>query len=126
MPVEITRENFTAAIRAAVADKGADYMYPAEERISNDAEVDTCVYAHDGQPSCLIGHALYRIDPEYLTEIPKHDNLEYASADDVLSVFGVVDEALLRAANAAQFEQDHNRSWGVALELYEIKLAQGE
>ena len=38
------------ALRAVVAEKGADYVYPEE----------TCQYAIDGAPACIVGHVYAR------------------------------------------------------------------
>ena len=123
MTVQITRENFTAAMRAAVAERGADWVYPAQgSELAEQgwrSEGGTCVYAlPDGSPACLIGLALYKIDPGLLT----HVEFQYDDASRVMGRAGVRDEMLLLAAGGAQTRQDVGVSWGDALSEYERVL----
>ena len=123
MTVQITRENFTAAMRAAVAERGADWVYPAQgSELAEQgwrSEEGTCVYVlPDGSPACLIGLALYKIDPSLLT----HVEFQYHDASMVMSRAGVQDELLLLAADMAQDGQDVGMPWGDALSEYERVL----
>lgn len=120
MTVQITRENFTAAMRAAVAERGEDFVYPAQgSELAEQgwrSEQGTCVYdLPDGSPACLIGLALYKIDPGLLA----HVELQYDGASEVMGRAGVQDEMLLLAANVAQRRQDAGAPWGDALSEYE-------
>lgn len=134
---QITVENFTQAMREAVAERGADYVYPAvgsPEAIAgwrgrgyehadgpfSNQDVKPgyggCKYVlKDGTPACIIGLALYKIDPALL---PKAN----PSAQAVLDNLGVNDGALLFAAQKAQEAQDKGKTWGVALEVFEDGL----
>lgn len=123
MTVQITRENFTAAMRAAVAERGEDFVYPAQgSELAEQgwrSEGGTCVYVlPDGSPACLIGLALYKIDPGLLT----HVEFQYDDAISVMSRAGVRDELLRHAAAMAQEEQDGGAPWGDALSGYERAL----
>lgn len=123
MTVQITRENFTAAMRAAVAERGEDFVYPAKgSELAEQgwrSENGTCVYAlPDGSPACLIGLALYKIDPGLLT----HVEFQADSASRVMGRAGVQDEMVLLAADRAQTMQDVGVSWGDALSEYERVL----
>ena len=123
MTVQITRENFTAAMRDAVAERGEDFVYPAEgSELAKQgwrSEEGTCVYVlPDGSPACLIGLALYKIDPGLLT----HVEFQYDDASRVMSRAGVQDSVLLRAADMAQYRQDVGAPWGEALSEYERAL----
>lgn len=123
MTVQITRENFTAAMRAAVAERGEDWAYPAEgSELAEQgwrSEEGTCVYVlPDGSPACLIGLALYKIDPGLLT----HVEFQYDDASRVMSRAGVQDSVLLLAAGMAQNTQDDDVPWGDALSEYERVL----
>ena len=121
MTVQITRENFTAAMRAAVAERGEDWAYP--ERGSELAEQgwraeegQECVYVlPDGSPACLIGLALYKIDPALVEGLEG----ETVSALLLLHRLGVEDVGLCGAAWDAQWAQDLGETWGNALEIYE-------
>ena len=123
MTVQITRENFTAAMRAAVAERGEDWVYPAEgSELAEQgwrSEEGSCVYVlPDGSPACLIGLALYKIDPGLLTHVEFQSDI----ASWVLGRAGVQDEMLLLAADMAQIEQDVDVPWGKALSEYERAL----
>ena len=121
MTVEITRENFTAAMRAAVAERGGDWVYPAEgselaEQGWRSKEWGACVYVlPDGSPACLIGLALYKIDPA-LVEGLEGENV---TALRLLQRLGVEDGELYWAAQDAQDAQDLGEAWGNALKIYE-------
>lgn len=133
---EITRENFLAAMRQAVEMRGEDYVYPSrEEAPSLRGEAGECLYSKDGQPQCIIGMALYLIDPALMpTNIEKDElALNWAfdehryhhldmDANPVLRRRGVADRGLLDAAVAAQFRQDEGHRWGKALEVFENVL----
>lgn len=119
MTVQITRENFTAAMRAAVAERGEDFVYPAEgSELAKQgwrSGEGTCVYVlPDGTPACLIGLALYKIDPDLLTYV----DFPAQSASRVMNRAGVRDRVLLLAADTAQNEQDEGASWGESLKEY--------
>ena len=123
MTVQITRENFTAAMRAAVAERGEDFVYPAQgSELAEQgwrSEQGTCVYdLPDGSPACLIGLALYKIDPSLLT----HVEFQYHNASRVMSRAGVQDRMLLLAADMAQVKQDEDEPWGEVLSEYERVL----
>ena len=123
MTVQITRENFTAAMRAAVAERGEDWVYPAEgSELAEQGwrpEEGTCVYVlPDGSPACLIGLALYKIDPGLLT----HVEFQSDNASRVMNRAGVQDRMLLLAADMAQGAQDEDVPWGDALSGYERAL----
>lgn len=120
MTVQITRENFTAAMRAAVAERGEDWVYPAEgSELAEQgwrSEEGTCVYVlPDGSPACLIGLALYKIDPALVEGLEG----ENASAFRLLHRLGVEDGGVCRAARKAQRTQDGGGTWGNALKIYE-------
>lgn len=127
MTVQITRENFTAAMRAAVAERGEDFIYPAEgselaEQGWRSGEWGTCVYAlPDGSPACLIGLALYKIDPALVEGLEGED----ASAFRLLHRLGVEDGGTARAARKAQRAQDWGETWGNALKIYEQAMNKG-
>ena len=123
MTVQITRENFTAAMRAAVAERGENWVYlEGGSELAKQgwrSEEGTCVYVlPDGTPACLIGLALYKIDPGLLT----HVEFQYDDASRVMKRAGVQDRTLLRAANMAQYRQDEGAPWGDALSGYERAL----
>ncbi len=109
---DITYESALEALKAAVAEKGEDYVY---------AWVDyKCVYSHNGKPSCGVGHVLHRLGVD--TEGFEHttmntkmfDSLAYRLRD--LSVITITQSAidLLREFQNCQ---DEGRTWGEALDI---------
>jgi hypothetical protein len=135
---KITRENFTAAMERAVAERGADYKYPTAQLnpewegtnpgvnipriIADDYHTQTgaCFYSTPGgEPACIIGQALFNIDPKLL---PKPDLV--AGAEDVLYNMGVRDNGLRLAANKAQEAQDDGERWGSALAEFLLQLGE--
>jgi len=130
---EITRETFTAAMEAAVAERGADWTYPEPTPKTpgyagfqaddwHSGNWGACVYSTpDGTPACIIGLALHKIDPAL---VPEWDTV--APATSVLRDAGVTDYLLRVAARAAQREQDSGKTWGEALAVYRHVLQTGE
>lgn len=104
-------------LQAEVDEKGADFIYKAELRVSSSTHV-TCKYAEDGCPSCLIGRALFRAG----VAIERLELLDQAY--DGMSI-GVVEadfdgeveltEDAVAVFAAAQSVQDRGWSWGEAL-----------
>lgn len=107
----ITEAAFTAAMKAAVKERGADYIYPADAR---DAD-GNCVYSlPDGTPACLIGVALSKINADY---VPKDEPFGGTPAAGALASLGAP-PLVQRAAQRAQNMQDCGRTWGAALDRY--------
>lgn len=104
----LSRDEFTAAMRQAVADKGRDYTYPEAEK----NPLGICRYRFEGHPSCLIGHALD------ILGVVVPPGQEGNGARRVLEVLGMDDEEAPRAAALAQGFQDKGHTWGFALDAY--------
>lgn len=117
---DITRASFTAAMEAAVAERGADYVYTYTKNIFN-----RCEYTEeDGAPGCIIGLALAKLG--YTGENTR--TLAYGcglGAVQALLRLGVHDERLRAAAELAQRAQDGGEDWGAALATYHRVLAYG-
>lgn len=121
----ITRENFTQAMRQAVAERGADWTYPNPSEQSR-AEgwyspfgSTICRYGlPDGTPACLIGYAINLVDPTQFAQIAD----SAGGADEIFAELDVSDYGLGVAANAAQSLQDEQGTWGAALEAFESAL----
>lgn len=111
----VTEEQFTAAMRAAVEERGADYVYPVWDRAGADDYHDvhgTCKYSTpDGTPACIVGLALSKIDPALVPDY----SANYGAHGMV--VLGARSN-LAYAAGVAQQEQDAGGTWGSALEQY--------
>ena len=110
----ITRENFTASLERAVAERGEDFVYPEAWMTSANA----CQYSlRDGTPACIIGLALSYIDPGIVP-----GSGEFGSSDAGMEELGVEDDVLIIAARAAQIRQDRGYTWGRSLDAYKAVL----
>ena len=127
----INRESFTKAMREAVAERGESWTYPSLSDAGDSKwrnSFGNCVYAFpDGSPACLIGLALYKIDPTI--DLVGAENRIATEHDDtsVMALFkelGVEDRVLYNAAASAQRRQDRGQSWGSAPEAYETSIRQ--
>lgn len=129
----ITPEEFTAAMIAAVQERGAHYTYPTARKSATTNHYGFVMYTADsyhgtggeckystpdGTPACIIGLALHKIDPDL---VPNYSNSDPARA--VLAAFGLGDE-VQAAADAAQRTQDLGGSWGMALRDYKRVLSE--
>ena len=111
-------EQFIQAMRDAVAERGRDYVYPLgnPDYALHDS---SCVYSTpDGTPACLIGLALSKVMPE---AVPEYD-APTETADELLLPLGF-SQIVADAAFAAQTVQDTERTWGLALDVFEDVLA---
>lgn len=114
----ITDEQFTTAMRAAVAERGADWTYPKnnpESRANGwwDERGSATYQDANGNATCIIGKALE------LAGLSKPNASLCATA--VLA--GATTDAVAYAARCAQLHQDRSRPWGEALAIYEWVLA---
>lgn len=116
MTIEFTAEAVTKALEESVAEKGADYVYIAPVI---EWEMQTCLYAIDGQPSCLIGHALYRLG----VPIQKLEEIGAITIETIAHTFGPMEDKLVIALNQAQLSQDGGETWGKALYRFKAELS---
>lgn len=115
----ITKAETLAALKAAVALKGADYVYPADLKFNevpgNERHLDTpaCIYFDHRQnppvPCCIVGHvfATLGIDPGLVEE--------FCSADQAVNedAAGVEFEGdAMALLEQAQQYQDDGTPWG--------------
>ena len=96
-------------LREVIAEKGEDYVYdsPIEPR-------SRCLYVHDGQPGCIVGHVLHRagVSVEGLAGVEDWTPLDH----EVVPQFcGWAAEPALELLAAVQVEQDAGATWGEAL-----------
>lgn len=109
-----TLEDVLNAAREVVAEKGEDYVYPG-------ASMGACVYSEaDDTPSCLVGHVIYRLDPEAFLQVAEIEATEGTTAAGGLEEDGYLpegfwDEEAQEAMVAAQASQDNGWPWGYAL-----------
>lgn len=118
---KFTREEVTAAIEEAVAEKGNDYIYPNYDY--------GCSYADEnGEPSCIVGHVVAKLDPEKFAAVvdledgpggswPVYRRSDY-EFQKVVGFGDIFDDETIRALSAAQSRQDKGDTWGEALVGY--------
>lgn len=136
-PLTLTEADVTAALEAAVAERGEDFVYTTED--------GECYYSYDdGTPGCLIGVALSKLDPiafEQLVdyELSVEEPYLRRTAGSVRAVVAEINTfpvnaydrpivaranpELLAAMSVAQETQDVGGSWGNALKAYQKSLA---
>jgi hypothetical protein len=101
-------------LREVVAEHGTETVYQQVPVMGSDgSERLMCVYAHDGQPSCLIGHALHRAGVT-VDELAALQGVA-DELDDVLPARVDLDPLAESVFYAAQFLQDDGSPWGEAL-----------
>jgi hypothetical protein len=121
----ITEEEFTAALRAVVEERGADYVYPKYDEnytLLDALGFPICQYSTpSGEPACIVGAALAKIDPEL---VPPYGYMKPAHSvlNDIISEESGFAESpeWVWAARSAQSAQDAGRTWGEALTRYEV------
>jgi hypothetical protein len=118
---------FIEAMRAAVADRGEDFVYPEGTEGWSPKDFDgllstDCLYVRTDvdEPACLIGLALHK------TGISLDDlrNWEGNGARLVMGEKGYTYELTWAAAHA-QANQDMGATWGQALDKFEEQLRVG-
>lgn len=127
MTVEEIIALVTEALEVAVAERGADFVYPEEWMPSG-----LCKYQlGDGSAACIVGLAARKIDPEIAMPF------DGAPTSNVIGrALGMVDSdcdngygepegfpfKLRRALDVAQSAQDMGETWGEALKAYYMEL----
>lgn len=110
-------------IEAAIAEKGADYVYPrAGASCVNVEQVQVGESEYDLVPSCIVGHAMV------IAGFPIEQIWRYASEETAeelvtfMSRYGFISNVHEDAMNLlmyVQAGQDNGRPWG---EVYEMAL----
>lgn len=95
-------------LRRAVEAKGPDYVY-----VEPEGDVAACLYVHDGQPSCIVGHVLNYCGLLGLAE-------ENKAPSNIRALREHFDSAALVVLDAAQEIQDNGEPWGEALACAEV------
>lgn len=125
----ITYQDALAALRAAVEEKGADYVY---EKVGTGAV--QCVYrTEDNQPSCIVGNVLVRLGVP-VEDLPPPTGIQ-RNAKALLGRSPGQRNAMLRGVAATvsaaallavvQWRQDEGESWGEAVELAVLHVPEG-
>jgi len=109
-----TYDETLAALRRAVAKKGADYVYVSDRQ--ND---EACFYtATDGSPSCIVGHVFAELEPALLAELKTYEDANEASraVADLGRDYVLFEEDALDLLIHAQTNQDCGNPWGAAVD----------
>lgn len=127
--IKLTVENVTAALHAAVAEKGEGFVYRRPE------DSDACLYVHrnDGvnlTTGCLVGNALHRLG----VPLEALEECNIGTACELLDMLiedGAIEHVPHKAAvllSEAQQEQDRDVPWGAAVRraLGYIESLEGE
>lgn len=116
-----TLEDVLRETRAVVIEKGSDYVYPeSEKKLRSFGDDKVCQYSHDGNPSCLVGHVIHRLDPDAFQSVMENE-LRYGAAEagELMTVNYLPedfwDDEAEEAMSAAQLAQDKGATWGRAL-----------
>lgn len=116
---EVTVETVIKALEEVVAEKGEDYVYP-----NAGAE---CLYAIDGEPSCIVGHVIARLDPETFQQVVEFEDVNGSfgagkfgtGVDAYVDYWGSYpafgDNNVKKVLVSAQIAQDAGYEWKVAL-----------
>ncbi len=68
----LTVENVKATVEDLIEEFGADHVYEFPNRDPYDhTQNGVCVYQVEGKPSCIVGHVVARLNPEFFQEIIK-------------------------------------------------------
>ncbi len=109
MSKKINYESMLAALRAAVEERGENYVYPQR------GEQDNCFYVWEDKPDCIAGTALHSLgmslDSLRLNEGIAVDGIAIRINGEVASM---TEKASFLVRRVQQF-QDKGRSWGEAL-----------
>ncbi|WP_277670928.1 hypothetical protein [Saccharomonospora viridis] len=127
--MELNEATFTAAIKAAVDKRGKHWVYPINEtgwvlyNLTGEFGGGCRYFLESGEPACLIGTALAELGatPEDVTEGLNAGQVLYdltGEGRDNFNPYSDSTPSWVRAAVAAQEEQDDGLSWGEALNKY--------
>lgn len=116
-------------LSAMLDEMGQHGSVPAREYVydHDDEEMGGCVYSHNGQPSCLIGHYLHRVHGMSVDDLEDLDFSLPAFDEAVENHFALFPVRFTRDAitvlHTAQAKQDEGSPWGVAEREAEAALA---
>lgn len=127
---KFNRDNVLSTLASIVDEYGADHVY---ERAGA-----ACYYSNeDGTPSCIVGHIIYRLEPDVFQQI---HGWEWADGEypDSCAVFNLGDEGfeldyeseaeaefLIGALGQGQGAQDSGRAWGEAEDTIRAVMGEG-
>lgn len=119
--MSITFSTVAETLREVVTER-PDYVYDSP------SEGGECTYTTPaGEPSCLIGQVIFRLDPDALKEINReewNDQEEFVTSPTVCGLDWAYDQLSDQERNvlrAAQVVQDQGGTWGEALNAFEFE-----
>lgn len=107
----LTLDRAKELAQEVVTEFGADYKYPIEHKRDDGLKL-SCVYVHDGKPSCLVGQILYRhgVSLESLAQY------EFSGAGVMTYQVTEAENDAVAFLDVMQYYQDSGQTWGNALE----------
>lgn len=98
-----TDKQVMTALEDSLRERGADYVY-------SKSPDGACAYSRDGEPSCLVGLVVHKLDPEAFREMSHREHngigVWMAPADEVLPQFLEISEKMLAILYRVQTDQD--------------------
>lgn len=105
-----------ASFEEIAAEKGPDYVYPAQPAVGVRGNADwspSCHYVRDNAPSCIVGHFILKHDLLTLAELSQREG---NGASEVLTD-ATVSSAVSVFLDEVQTRQDEGTPWGDAVEV---------
>lgn len=108
----LTFDRAVELAKEVVIEFGAGYVYPSSHRIvQNGTSTPSCVYVHEGKPSCLVGQILHKHGVP-VEELAKH---EFQGAWTISEKLAGASFEASYFLDVAQYKQDTGASWGLAV-----------
>lgn len=124
----IKTQDVINAIEAAVAAKGADYVYNRIEGSCYYHDINGSV--ENPTPSCIVGFVLAAVAPEVFAQISEREDM-YGTSMGINELYNKYDirfedENVVLALGHAQGWQDSGKPWGEALLRFHNTLERAE
>lgn len=112
----VTDSEVLAAVDAALAERGADYVYSNPYASTATTPAMSCLYVHGEETGCLVGNVMHRLG----VPLDALQRWEGVRASTVMrraeADLGIVVPAWSRyMLSRAQAQQDHGEEWGEAI-----------
>lgn len=108
----LTYDRAVELAREVVAEFGEEYTYPAShKRAESESSIPSCVYVHEGCPSCLVGQILHRHGVS-LDELAKN---EFRGAWFIAEDLAGADAKTRLFLDTVQDKQDGGATWAQAV-----------
>lgn len=114
---KFTNAEIREALITSIEERGHDYQYSPPSGT-------TCVYADEnGEPSCLIGMVIHKLDPEAFKALAIEERaigstVLGASAASVVPQYLDVDRDILEGLRKIQDDQDNRMTYGNIARMY--------